>query len=113
MLMALGLAVIAWRFDPAWAKQKLTQAVYEQKERVLKIDGDLALSFFPSIAVRLGDTSLSERNSAEQFARVGNARLSVRVLPLLARQLVVDRIELDGVRARIVRSKDGTFNFDD
>jgi AsmA protein len=113
MLVALGLAVVAWRFDPAWAKQKLTQAVYEQKQRVLKIDGDLALSFFPSIALKLGDTSLSERNSAVEFARVGNARLSVRVLPLLARQLVVDRIELDGVRARIVRSKDGTFNFDD
>jgi uncharacterized protein involved in outer membrane biogenesis len=43
MPMALGLAVTAWRFDPAWAKQKLTQAVHEQKQRVLKIDGDLAL----------------------------------------------------------------------
>jgi AsmA protein len=113
LLMALGLAVVAWRFDSAWATQKLTQAVYEQKQRVLKFDGDLALSFFPSVGVKLGGASLSERNSAQEFARVESARVSVRVLPLLQRQLVVDRIELDGLRARIQRGRDGRFNFDD
>lgn len=113
VLVALAAGVIAWRFDPAWAKQKLTQAVYEQKQRTLKIDGDLALSFFPSVGVKLGQASLSEPRSTEEFASVAGAQVSVRVLPLLSRQLVVDRVDMDGVRARIVRGKDGRFNFDD
>lgn len=113
VLAAVALAVIAWRFDPAWAKQKLTQTVHDQKQRDLRIDGDLALSFYPSVGVKLGKATLSERNSAQEFAGIENARVSVRVLPLLQRQFVVDRVELDGVRAHIVRKKDGTFNFDD
>jgi AsmA protein len=112
-LAALAAAVIAWRFDPAWAKQKLTQAVQQEKQRTLTIDGDVAMSFYPSIGLQLGKASLSERNSTEPFASIGNARVSVRVLPLLSRQVVVDRIELDGMRARIVRGKDGRFNFRD
>jgi len=112
-LAAIAIAVAAWRFDPAWAKQKLTQAVYEQKQRTLKLDGDIGLSFYPSLGVKLGKASLSERNSAQEFATVDGARVSVRLLPLLSRQAVVDRIELDGLRARIVRGKDGAFNFDD
>jgi AsmA protein len=113
LLLALAVGVIAWRFDPAWARQELTRAMYEQRQRTLKIDGDLAMSFYPSLGVRLGKASLSEPRSTEEFASIGNARVSVRLLPLLSRQVVVDRVELDGVRARIVRAKDGRFNFDD
>jgi AsmA protein len=113
VLAAMAVAVAAWRFDPAWAKQKLTEAVYERNQRVLAIDGVPALSFFPSIGVRLGKASLSEPRSTQEFARVDNARVSVRVMPLLSRQVVVDRIELDGVSARVVRDANGKFNFDD
>lgn len=113
VLVALAAGVIASRFDPAWAKQKLTDALYEQKQRTLRIDGDLAISFYPSVGVKVGKASLSEPRSTEEFARIDNAHVSVRVLPLLSRQLVVDRVEMDGVRARIVRGKDGRFNFDD
>lgn len=113
LLAALAAAVAVWRFDPAWAKQQLTQAVYERNQRVLTIDGVPALSFFPSIGVRMGKASLSERGSSQEFASVDNARVSVRVMPLLSRQVVVDRVELDGVSARVVRHKNGKFNFDD
>jgi len=113
VLIAIALGVIASRFDPAWAKQKLVQAVYEQKQRSLRLDGNLELSFYPSLGVKLGKASLSERNSTQDFATVDSARVSVRLLPLLSRQAVVDRIELDGMHARIVRNRDGSFNFDD
>lgn len=112
-LAVLAAGVIAWRFDPAWARQELARAVYERNQRTLKIDGDLALSFYPSLGVRLGKASLSEPRSTEEFASLDGARVSVRLMPLLSRQVVVDRVEMDGVRAHIVRGKDGRFNFDD
>jgi len=113
VLAGIAGAVAAWRFDPAWAKQKLTQAVYERNQRTLVIDGVPSLSFFPSIGVRLGKASLSEPASSQEFGRVDNARVSVRVMPLLSRQVVVDRIELEGLSARVVRDRNGKFNFDD
>ncbi|AMO24391.1 AsmA family protein [Ramlibacter solisilvae] len=113
VLAAIAIGVAAARFDAAWVKQKLVQTVQEQKQRTLKLDGDLALSFYPSIGVKLGKASLSERSSPQEFATVEKARVSVRLMPLLSRQVVVDRVELDGLRARIVRGKDGKFNFDD
>jgi AsmA protein len=113
VVAVVAISVVAWRFDPAWAKQKLTQTLYEQKQRTLRIDGDLALSFFPSVGVTVGKASLSEHGSLQEFASIEHARASVRVLPLLARQVVVDHIQLDGARAHIVRGKDGRFNFDD
>lgn len=113
VLAAMAAAIAAWRFDPAWVKQRLTQAVYERSQRVLAIDGVPALSFFPSVGVRLGKASLSEPRSTQEFASVDNARVSVRVMPLLSRHVVVDRIELAGVSARVVRHENGKFNFDD
>jgi AsmA protein len=113
VLAAIAAAVAAWRFDPAWAKQKLTQTVYERTQRTLAIEGVPGLSFFPSIGVRLGKASLSEPHSKQAFASVDDARVSVRVMPLLSRQVVVDRVELDGLSARIVRDASGKFNFDD
>lgn len=113
VLLAGAAAYLASRFDPAWVKQELARVVKEQKQRDLRIDGDLQLSFFPSLGVRLGKTSLSERGTTAEFVGVDGARIAVRLMPLLSRQFVVDRIEMQGLRATIIRRKDGSFNFDD
>ncbi|MEJ8836067.1 AsmA family protein [Ramlibacter sp. AN1133] len=113
LLAGLAAGVLAWRFDADWAKRKLAQAVLESRQRTLKIDGDVALAFYPSLGVKLGRASLSERNAAQEFARIEGGHVSVRLLPLLSRQVIVDAIELDGLQAHIVRRRNGGFNFDD
>lgn len=113
VLLAITIGVVASRFDAAWLKQELIRTVSEQKQRTLRLDGDLALSFFPAIGVKLDKASLTERNSAQEFASVDSARIAVQLLPLLSRQVVVERIELSGVRASVFRRQGGGFNFDD
>lgn len=113
ILLAGTAILVAYTFDPAWAKQELTRTIKEQKQRQLSIEGDISLSFFPSLGVRLGKTRLSEFQSDQEFAGLDSARVSVRLLPLLSKQLVVDQIDLTNVRANIVRNKNGTFNFED
>lgn len=114
LVLALGLmAAIAVMFDAAWVKNELASIVQEQKQRTLRIDGDVALSFWPSLGIRIGSVSLSEPRSTEEFAALDAARVSVAVLPLLSRQIVVDRIEVDGLRASLVRRRDGSLNFTD
>jgi AsmA protein len=100
-------------FDPNDIKPKLIQLVKEKKQRALKLDGELTLSIFPNIAVNLGQVWLSERESDKEFASVDHANVSLKLLPLLKKQLVINQVEIKGVRASLVRFKDGTTNIDD
>ena len=42
-----------------------------------------------------------------------SAHASVALMPLLRGQVTVDRVRLSGLRAQIVKDKDGRFNFQD
>jgi len=104
---------IAATFDANKWKGEITQLVQEKTSRNLKIEGDLALSLFPSIGVRLGKTTLSEYKSEQVFASVDSAHVSLRLWPLLSKQVAVDTVELDGIKAKLMRFKDGRMNIDD
>lgn len=112
-LLAAVAAFILATFDANKWKGEIAQLVKEKKERSLKIEGDLSLSLFPAIGVRLGKATLSEHKSEQVFAAVDNARISLQLLPLLSKQVVVDTVALEGVKARVVRFKDGRLNIDD
>ncbi len=112
LVLAAGAYLVA-NFDANKWKGEITQLVQQKKQRTLKIEGDLSLSLFPSIAVTLGKTTLSEFKSEKPFASVAGARVSVRLMPLLSRQIEVDTVRLDGVKAQLVRDKSGRLNIDD
>ncbi|MDP2811863.1 MAG: AsmA family protein [Rhodocyclaceae bacterium] len=108
-----AVAVVMAKFDAESIKVEAAKAVQEKKQRTLKIGGPLELSFWPSLGVRVGKLSLSEHRSDREFLALESARVSVAVMPLFARQVVVDTIEISGAQATIVRRKDGTLNIDD
>ncbi|MBE0625653.1 MAG: AsmA family protein [Burkholderiales bacterium] len=112
-ILALGMAVVAASFDANRFKAELAGFVKERTQRTLVIDGAIKLAFFPRIGVELGKLSLSEPKGSAEFAAVNSARISVELLPLLSKQIVVDRIAIDGLRANLTRDKNGGSNFDD
>lgn len=112
-LLAAVAAFIGATFDANKWKGEISRLVQEKKGRSLKIEGDLSLSLFPALGVRLGKATLSEHKNEQVFASVDNARICLRLMPLLSRQVAVDTVELDGVRARVVRFRDGRLNIDD
>ncbi len=112
-LLAAAVLYLAITFDAARVKEELKRVVFEQKQRTLDIEGDVDLSFYPSLGLKLGHASLSEHNSADRFAAVDAARVSIAVLPLLSGALVVDEIRVEGAHVSIVRFKDGSLNLDD
>ena len=113
VLTAVAIAVAAMNLDSARVKQELARIMLEKTQRTLRIDGDLSLSFWPSIGVELGRLSLSERNSNRPFVALDSARVAVQVMPLLQQQMVIDRIELVGLKVELLRHKDGTLNIAD
>lgn len=112
-LLAGAVSYIALTFDPNAYKPQIIQAVQTSKHRTLKLEGDIKLHFFPSIGVSLGKMSLSEFQSEQEFVSVESASVSLKLLPLLARRVVVDEVELSGVKAQVVKYKNGKANFDD
>lgn len=109
----LGAAYLAATFNPNDYKEKIIQAVKDSKQRVLHLDGDIKLSFFPNIGVSLDKVSLSEFKSEQEFAALDNARVSLALLPLLNKQIIVNEVTLSGMRATLVKHQDGTSNIDD
>lgn len=108
-----GAAYVAATFDPNDYKDEIVKAVKDSKQRDLRIDGDITLSFFPNIGANLGKVSLSEFKSAEQFAAFESARVSLALMPLLSGKAVVDEVAVSGLQATLVKHKDGTTNIDD
>ena len=116
VLVVFGLAAAALLFfvDANRFKPQIVQYVADRYQRTLTLDGDLALSLFPRLALALPRTTLSEPRAAEaEAARLGSARVSVKLLPLLRGEVVAERITIDGLRARVERRADGTLSVDD
>ncbi|MEQ1882971.1 MAG: AsmA family protein, partial [Burkholderiales bacterium] len=114
VVLFIGAVIyIATTFDPNQYKTQLTSRVKESTQRTLMIEGDIRLMFFPRLGVQLGKTHLSEFKSDKEFAGVDDVRVSLMLIPLLAKQVIVDKIQLDGMRANLVKYKNGKTNFDD
>lgn len=114
LTLAVAVAVyIVLTFDPNLYKPQLISFVKDQKQRTLTLEGDIKLSFFPKLGIDLGKVSLSEKNGAQEFASINRLRLNLALLPLLKRDVVVDEIRIDGMRAKVIRHTDGTSNYDD
>jgi AsmA protein len=113
VLIVLVIAIVAATFDPNKYKPEIAAAVKDKTGRTLAIEGNFALTFFPSIGIAVGKTSLSEPNGGGIFARFDEAKMSLALLPLFSRQVVIDRVTLSGLTADLVKRKDGRTNFDD
>ena len=114
LLLAVGAAVfIAATFDPNRYKPEITALIKERTGRTLSVEGKLGLSFFPSVGVAAGKTTLSEPNSQKAFAKFGEARMAVALLPLVRGEVVADRITLSGLALDLVKFRNGKTNFDD
>ena len=112
-LLAVGIGALYALFDGEKIKGEISRVVLEQTQRRLDIAGRLELSVWPDVGIRLGRLSLSEPGGKEEFLALESARVAVAVMPLLSQQLQVRRIEVDGLRATLVKRKDGTLSIDD
>jgi AsmA protein len=112
-LLLVAIAIVFAVFDPNDYKPQIVQLVKERTGRTLTISGDIKLKIFPKIGAAVGKTTLSERNREKVFAGVDGAQVYVALLPLFSRQMVVDQLRLDGLRADLIKYKDGSTNFSD
>lgn len=108
-----GVAYIAATFNPNDYKSQIIKLVKDKQQRNLKLDGDIQLVFFPGIGAHIGKASLSEFQSGKEFMYIDSARFSLALLPLLSRRVVVDEVSITGLKAALVKFKNGKLNIDD
>ncbi|HKC44077.1 MAG TPA: AsmA family protein, partial [Burkholderiales bacterium] len=113
LLAVVVIAIVAATFDPNDYKPQLVNLVKERTGRTLTIDGKIGLTFFPKIGAQVEKVTLSEPGNTKVFAKVDEARVALALLPLLSKQVIVDRVTLSGLAVDLVRYKDGRTNFDD
>jgi AsmA protein len=113
VLAIAGAIVFVLTFDPNRYKSEIEQAVKERTGRTLKLQGDLKVAVFPSLGADVAKVSLTERGSDQEFVSLDSAHASVAVMPLLRGEVVVDKVKVAGLKARIIKDKNGKFNFDD
>ena len=113
VLVIAAIAVFAITFDPNRYKSEIERLAREHTGRTLTIKGDIEMAFWPSLGAKVAGVSFSEKAAKDEFVSFDSAHASVKLMPLLRGQYIVDSVSLSGLKARIVKGKDGRFNFAD
>ena len=114
LLLAVVAAVaFALTFDPNRYKGQIESAVKERTGRTLRLQGDLEVAIFPSLGADASRASLSEPNSEREFLSVESAHAAVQLMPLLRGEVIVDKVTVTGLKANVIKDKNGKYNFDD
>ncbi len=111
--LAAAVLVFTLSFDPNRYKDDIERMARERTGRTLRLQGELKLAFFPSLGASVGRVTLSERGSNREFVTLQSAHASVKLMPLLHRQVIIDAVRVSGLKAQIVRNRDGSYNFSD
>lgn len=112
-LVVLGVAIFALTFDPNKYKGDIERIAKERTGRTLQLKGPLEMAFYPSLGAKVSGVTLSERAAEREFVSLDSAHASVALMPLLRGDVIVDRVRVSGLKAQIVKGKDGKFNFHD
>lgn len=116
IVVVLIAAVIALQLliHPNEYKGRIQAAVKSSTGRELSLPGNIHLQIFPALAVEFGPATLGNPpgfSSAQPFASIQRASLRVHLLPLLHHQLVVGRVEIDGLDLRLLKNAQGQGNW--
>jgi AsmA protein len=114
VLIVAGLLAVWWLVNPNDYKGRIAEAVKESTGRELVLKGDIKLSVFPWIALELGPASLGNPPGfgEEAFLAFNRASVRVKLFPLLAKRLEMDRVVIDGLDLRLRKNSEGTGNWE-
>lgn len=112
LVIGLGFALTHF-FDPNDYKNEIRQLARDKANLELNIHGDIGWSLFPWLGLELHRTSVASASSPEQpFADLRMLGLSVRVLPLLRREVQMSDIRIDGLSLMLRRNEQGQSNWE-
>lgn len=113
IIVALGFA-LTHLFDPNDYKDEIRQLARDKAHVELTLNGDIGWSLFPWLGLELHEASIATLNKPkEPFADLQMLGLSVRVLPLLRREVQMSDVRVEGLNLTLARDEQGHGNWED
>ncbi|NQD56729.1 AsmA family protein [Pseudomonas sp. CM25] len=113
IIVALGFA-LTHLFDPNDYKDEIRQLARDKAHVELTLNGDIGWSLFPWLGLELHDASIATLNTPKApFADLQMLGLSVRVLPLLRREVQMSDVRVEGLNLTLARDEQGHGNWED
>ena len=114
-LIVVAVIALPLIFDPNDYKPQINAAIERQIGREVNISGDIGLSVFPWLGLELGrvEVANAEGFGDKPMAEMNSAEVSVKLLPLIQRDIEVGTVTLNGLRLRLARNADGRSNWAD
>ncbi|BAU77075.1 AsmA family protein [Metapseudomonas furukawaii] len=113
IIVAAGFA-LTHLFDPNDYKDEIQQLARDKANLELTLKGDIGWSLFPWLGLELHQATLASPATPEKpFADLDMIGLSVRVLPLLRREVQMSDIRVVGLNLDLQRDEKGKGNWED
>ena len=113
IIVALGFA-LTHLFDPNDYKDEIRQIARDKAHIELTLNGDIGWSLFPWLGLELHEASVATlTNPTQPFADLQMLGLSVRVLPLLRREVQMSDVRVEGLNLRLNKDVHGHGNWED
>ena len=112
-IVAVGIFVAV--FDANAYKQDMSSLVLERTGRELRFQGDVGLTIYPALGMKLGGLSFANAAGfgASPMVQIGEASISVDLLSLLRFAPEIDKLILRDLEINLIRNKAGVNNWDD
>ena len=113
--LAVAIGAFVALFDPNAYKDDLSSLVRDATGRDLQFHGDVELTIYPALGMKLGSMSLSNAPGfgAQPMVKVAAASVSVDVKSLLAMAPEIEKLVLRDLEVNLVRNQAGVTNWDD
>lgn len=113
LVIVLALTALLVFFDPNDYKPQIDAAIQRQIGREVTIEGPIRLSVFPWLGIELGQVTVANAPGFghKPLADLDGAQASIRVLPLLTRQIRIGTVTLRDLHLRLIRHADGQSNW--
>lgn len=113
LIIVAAIIVVPMLIPMETYKNQVVSIVKEQTGRDLRIDGDIGLSFFPSIAVSIEDVGFSNAEWAKEkeMASMKEMRAALKLMPLFSGNVEVDSFVLVDPVIHLEVRRDGTPNW--
>ncbi len=112
LIVAVGFFITQY-FDPNDYKEDIQKLALEKANIKLELKGDIGWSLFPWLGLELTDAKISSADTPDDnLANVRLVGVSVRVMPLLRKEIQMDDIRIEGLTLNLHRDAKGKANWE-
>jgi uncharacterized protein involved in outer membrane biogenesis len=109
-LAVVVLIILVLLFGARVLRSRIEASASRALRMDVRVRGEVSVSFFPILGASLADIRV--KNGGFDVATVANAKVGLKLLPLIWGKVKITRLELVKPVVSIVRQKDGTLNIE-